>query len=382
MGDDKLRESLAGLYRQMVSVRDIQNELDVAVLSNVTQVRIVQELLKGRRTVARLVEEFYGLRKGDPEFSTHYSRVRKELEDLESRAMVSRRMFGRDKPYSLTQIGMERLTRLRGSPSPRILALPDALTYAAALILGAICAAVIMTGVNAGTPITLLAFVFVFVGGSAFSRLSRALGRVRPLSMPGETERDPKAGRGGETMEIGKPEKELVTGASRWGRMSMTTKIIGFGVLFGAIFLALGSVTLLGVAEGEGPSYLGIPSEKDVEIPSRGERFLFSSMTIDELRDEFRLTEEETSQLAVLVEERDNLQSQVDQTLDGIRELVGPGVHKLDAEKLKREYDLTDDETSRLEVLIEEWIRLAEASRNKYKDIMDYLASIGVIRAR
>jgi hypothetical protein len=163
----------------------------------------------------------------------------------------------------------------------------------------------------------------------------------------------------------------------------MTSKIVGFGVLFGAIFLALGSVTLLGVAEGEGPTYLGIPDDKDVEIPSRGDRLFFpSGMTIDELQDEFRLTDQETSQLAVMVEERDKLKSQVDEILDGIRELVGPGVHKLDAEKLKKEYDLNDDETSRLEVLIEEWIRLAEASRNKNEEIMDYLASIGVIRAR
>ena len=381
MDDDKLRASLAELYQQMVSVQDSQNELEVSVLSNVTQVRIVQELLKGRRTVARLVEEFYGLRKGDPEFSTHYSRVRKEIEDLESLAIVSRKMFGRDKPYSLTQIGMESLTKLKGSPSPSILALPDALTYAAALILGSICATVIMTGMNTGTPVTLLAFVFVFVGGSAFSRLSRALGRIRPLSMPEETGQDLKVGGGGETMKIGKPEKKLDTGASRWVRMSMTAKIIGFGILFGAIFLALGSITLLGVAEGEGPTYLGIPSG-DVDIPSDGERIRFTDMTIDELKAEFRLTDQETSHLAILVEERDKLQSQVDEKLEGIRELVGPGVHKLDAEKLKKEYDLTDDETSRLEVLIEEWIRLAEELRYSTEQMMDYLASIGVIRAR
>jgi len=382
MDDDKLRESLTELYEQMVSVQDFQDELDVAVLSNVTQIRIVQELLKGRRTVARLVEEFYGLRKGDPEFSTHYSRVRKEIEDLESRAMVSRKMFGRDKPYSLTQIGMESLTKLRGSPGPSILALPDALTYAAALILGSICAAVILTGVNTGAPITLLVFVFVFVGGSAFSRLFLALGRVRPLSMPGETEQDVKVGRGGEIVKIGKPENELVTGTGRWGRMSMTTKIIGFGVLFGAIFLALGSVTLLGVAEGEGPTYLGIPSEKDVEIPSDGERLWLKDMTIDELQDEFRLTDQETSQLATMVEERDRLQSQVDEKLEGIREIVGPGIHELDAEELKKEHDLTDDETSRLEVFIEEWIQVAEELRYNTEEIMEYLASIGVIRAR
>jgi hypothetical protein len=198
--------------------------------------------------------------------------------------------------------------------------------------------------------------------------------------MPGETQ-DMKEGRGGEIMKIVKPENELVTGSTRWGRMSMTTKIIGFGVLFAAIFLALGSVTLLGVAEGEGPTYLGIPGE-DVEIPSGGERIRFTDMTIDELKTKFRLTEPEASQLAVLVEERDKLQGQLDENLDGIRELVGPGVHKLDAEKLKKEYELSDDETSRLEVLIEEWKRLAENLRKNMEDIMDYLASIGVIRAR
>ena len=175
--------------------------------------------------------------------------------------------------------------------------------------------------------------------------------------------------------------KMLNPKVNRLTRMSMTAKIVGFGVLFGAIFLALGSVTLLGVSEGEGPTYLGIPSAEDVELPSSGRRMIFD-MTIDEYRTEFRLTDEETAHLAILVEEKDSLQKRVDETLDGIRELVGPGVHKLDAEKLGKQFDLTEDETTRLQGLLQNWRGLAEELRSKTEEIMDYLASIGVIRAR
>jgi hypothetical protein len=130
------------------------------------------------------------------------------------------------------------------------------------------------------------------------------------------------------------------------------------------MFLVLGSVALLGVSEGDGPTYLGIPSNGDAEIPSRGGRFRLD-MTVDEYKAEFRLTDQETEQLAVLVEERDSLQSQVDVRLEGIQELVGPGVHKLDAKKLSKQFGLDEGETTRLETLIEEWIRLASELRDK-----------------
>lgn len=161
---------------------------------------------------------------------------------------------------------------------------------------------------------------------------------------------------------------------------SMTTRIIGFGVLFGAIFLVLGSVALLGVSEG-GPTYVGIPSDEDAQMPSDGRRFRLD-MTVEEFRAEFRLTEEETDQLALLVEDRDALQSQVDETLDGIRDLVGPGVHRLDAKRLSKQFDLDEQETIQLETLIGEWIQLSGALQDKTKEIMDFLANIGVMRAR
>ncbi len=377
MDNDKLRESLAQMHNQMASLQDLQHELNVAVLANVTQVKIVQELLKGRRTVARLVEELDGLRKGDPDYSTCYSRVRKETKDLENRAIVSRRMFGRDRPYSLTQLGMERLTQLRGFRTPGILSLPDALTYTAALVLGAVCAAIIIAGTGTGLLITLLAFVFVFIGGSAFSRIFRAVSRIRPISMPGDLEGITKQGRGGESRRMWKPFRKQVADARRWTAMSMTTKVIGYGVLFGAVFLVLGSVALLGVSEGDRPTYLGIPSDEDAEIPSSGGRFRLD-MTAEEFQAEFRLTDQETEQLAILIEERDSLQSQVDEKLGGIRELVGPGVHRLNAKKLSKQFDLDEEETTKLDTLIEEWMRLASELRDKTEEIMDFLTGAGV----
>jgi hypothetical protein len=378
MGNDKLSGPLDELHEQMASLQELQHGLDRSVLANITQIKIARELLRGRRTVARLVEEFHGLRKGDPDFSTLYSRVRKEMGDLESRGLVSRKMFGRDRPYGLTQVGVERLTQLRGDPSPKVFSVLDALTYASALILGTICAGVIMAGVAITTPVTLLSFLFVFVGGLAFSHLARVLRRLRPLPLPrGETVDSEK---GGETTMRKEGDRQAPRFGGPRGPLSMTTKVLGLGVLFGAVFLALGSVTLLGL--GDGPTFVGIPEGDSWEVPpSRGERFT-PAMDIDDLRDQFRLSEEEVSQLAVLVEERDALQDQAGEKLTEIRDIIGPGVHELDAKKLQREFDLTDEETARLEGLIEDWLGLSSETREKIDEILDFLASIRVIRAR
>ncbi len=112
-------------------------------LKDLTQVCIVRELLGGRRTASELVEAAYGVRRGELGFDSCHTRVRRALVDLESRGFVSRRLFGKDKPYYLTQLAIVRLTRMaKAAPRGRYRLLPriDVAIYAAAVLLASICA--------------------------------------------------------------------------------------------------------------------------------------------------------------------------------------------------------------------------------------------------
>ncbi len=89
-------------------------ELAKGELTNMVQVQIVRELLNGRRTVAELVEALFALRQGDEGYLAQYYQIDKELKLMGSRGLVSRRPFGRDKPYALTQHAVARLTMILG----------------------------------------------------------------------------------------------------------------------------------------------------------------------------------------------------------------------------------------------------------------------------
>lgn len=105
-GDIDLEDVKRGI-RERVSkaVQDLEH-LD---LSDVLQAQVIAHLLVGRRTVAELVEEIYGQRKGNEGFMTSYSRVRRCVRQLESMGYVGTRIFGRDKPYRLTKYAVGRL---------------------------------------------------------------------------------------------------------------------------------------------------------------------------------------------------------------------------------------------------------------------------------
>ena len=81
-------------------------------LRDLVQVGIVRKLLPGSRISSELVEAVYDVRRGDEGFQTYYTKIRRAIADLESRGFVSRRLFGRDRPFRLTQLGS------RGSQEP------------------------------------------------------------------------------------------------------------------------------------------------------------------------------------------------------------------------------------------------------------------------
>jgi len=84
---------------------DVTDQLEIEILS---------QLLDGNRTSAEIVHSVYGLGRGDPGFSSVYSRVRRSLRRLEYKGLVSRKLFGRDRPYRLTQLAKINLARIGG----------------------------------------------------------------------------------------------------------------------------------------------------------------------------------------------------------------------------------------------------------------------------
>jgi len=77
-------------------------------------VEVLSRLVEGRRTSSEIVTLIYGLKRGDEGFESSYGRVRREIRKLESKGLISRNLFGREKPYRLTQLAVTNLARIGG----------------------------------------------------------------------------------------------------------------------------------------------------------------------------------------------------------------------------------------------------------------------------
>lgn len=143
------------------------------------QIEIVEELLSGRRTVAELVEAIYSISRGHEGFATHYSRVRREIRQLESKGfVVPRKLFGRDKPYALTQLAVAKLTRIEGvepGQSQHVVPRMDYLVYLGAILLWIVASTVLGAS---GHVSTIVVAAFFFTSGIAFCRFLQTVRRV------------------------------------------------------------------------------------------------------------------------------------------------------------------------------------------------------------
>jgi len=151
-------------------------------LKDIAQAGIVRELLSGSRTSSELVESLYGLKRGDEGFQSYYTKIRREIADLESRGFVSRRLFGRERPYRLTQLAVVKLTRmadLAPTWSTRLITRIDLIAYLAALSLAGTCALVSTHGIDlpASRWFALL-LTSTFLTGIAFTRFVQMLKKV------------------------------------------------------------------------------------------------------------------------------------------------------------------------------------------------------------
>jgi hypothetical protein len=175
---EELSQSLFELQNTM---RRAMEELAKGELTSMVQVQIVRELLNGRRTVAELAEALFGLRQGDEGYLAQYYQIDKELRLMGSRGLVSRRPFGRDKPYALTQHAVARLTMMgsvKRSLPPKAVSVGDLALYGLVMVLGVVGAWFATGGLGTDVPILVIAFAFMFAGGAAFCRFVETILRV------------------------------------------------------------------------------------------------------------------------------------------------------------------------------------------------------------
>jgi hypothetical protein len=175
---DEVSKALSGLEARLErSMKPLaENELD-----NMTQIAIVKELLSGRRTLSELVEAVYGLKRQDEGFKTEYTRVRREIAQLEARGFVSRGLFGRERPYRLTQLAVARLTRI-AEVSPtwqgRLVTVPDLVIYSMAMVMAAWGFLVAWGATDTAPYLQWIRYVALFLAGLACSRFVGTLQKV------------------------------------------------------------------------------------------------------------------------------------------------------------------------------------------------------------
>ena len=167
--DDLQRRVHGGISR--LKGLEIGDELEIEILA---------QLVNTRRTITEIVEGVYGLRSTDEGFSSSYTRVRRGTRRLESRGLITTRIFGRDKPYKLTDLAIINLARI-GGEARQIPTLPriDIATYLATtglsvpvIVLGAKWFQISDIGVVA------LFAAFFFLLGASFVRFLQTLRRV------------------------------------------------------------------------------------------------------------------------------------------------------------------------------------------------------------
>jgi hypothetical protein len=145
-----------------------------------TAIEILANLIGGRKTVAEIVERIYGLGSKDEGYFSAYTRVNRVIRRLESKGLVSRRVFGRDKPYRLTDLAIINLARIGGG-AKQVSALPmrDIATYLATVAASLPLAVIAFQWAQFSEPVIIAMFgLFCFLFGVSFTRVLEGIRRV------------------------------------------------------------------------------------------------------------------------------------------------------------------------------------------------------------
>jgi len=141
---------------------DVGDQLEVEILSR---------LARGRRTIAELVEQVYGLGRYDEGFGPSYTRVRRKMKRLESKGLVSTKLFGKERPYRLTDLAVTNLARIGGEGKQiDLLSMTDLAVYVATgtLALPMISLSAHLVEMASPTVVMVFAGFFYLLGGSTF----------------------------------------------------------------------------------------------------------------------------------------------------------------------------------------------------------------------
>jgi hypothetical protein len=129
VGGDVLLAGDEGLRRTLRQLRSLE-------LATPLQMEVVEKLLGGRRNLPELVELIFHQSTGDPGYKSHYMRVKRATDHLQSRGLVSTKIFGKNKPYHLTRYAVEVLTPIAGEPTRyRLLPRRDIAIYSGTIFL-------------------------------------------------------------------------------------------------------------------------------------------------------------------------------------------------------------------------------------------------------
>jgi len=149
-------------------------------LGDEIEVEILGQLVGSSMTATELVEGIYGLGSSDEGFSSSYTRVRRGVRKLESKGLVSTRLFGRDKPYRLTDLAVINLARIGGGG--RQMATVPRVDLVAYLATSGLSVPVVVLGSEwlsiSDVGVVLLFAVFFFLLGASFVRFMQTLRRV------------------------------------------------------------------------------------------------------------------------------------------------------------------------------------------------------------
>ena len=173
-------DSIENIDKLNKRVREGVSRLRGLDVGDVLFIEILAQLVDGRKSSTEVVELIYGLRKGEEGFISCYSRVSREIKKLESRGLVSRKMFGRDKPYRLTELAITNLARIGGEE--RQLALvekTELAVYLATIALALPIASQTLNLWELGDVVTATIFPsFCFFLGFSCSKVIQTLRRV------------------------------------------------------------------------------------------------------------------------------------------------------------------------------------------------------------
>jgi DNA-binding PadR family transcriptional regulator len=151
---------------------EIEDELALELLA---------QLVEGKKTAAELVERAYGITSSDAGYKSSYGKVWRVIRRLESKGLISRKIFGKDKPYRLTELAVTNLARIGGEERQQLSILPriDIALYLATTISVLPTAFLARGWIQLTNPATVALFgSFCVLLGFSLCRFIQALRRI------------------------------------------------------------------------------------------------------------------------------------------------------------------------------------------------------------